>query len=68
MHQATRHSDVPDMIFPSFKISVEGVPSWLNGLRIWWYHFCGSGHCHGAGLNPGPGTSAWCRHGQIKYH
>ena len=27
-------------------------------LRIWHYHFCGSGHSCGVGSIPGPGTSA----------
>ena len=29
-----------------------GAPWWLNRLRIWHYHCCGSGHCCGKGLMP----------------
>ena len=29
----------------------------LSRLRIWHGHGCGSGHCYGMGLIPGPGTS-----------
>lgn len=42
-----------------FKInSTAGAPWWLNGLRIWCCHCCGSGGCYGGGSIPGPGTSA----------
>ena len=41
-----------------------GVPWWLSGLRIWCCHYSGSGHCYGAGLMPGSGTSPCYRHGQ----
>ena len=30
---------------------------WPSGLRIQCCHFCGSGHCHGVGLIPGPGIT-----------
>ena len=43
-----------------------GFPQWLSGLRILHCHCCGSGHCYGVGLIPGPGTSTCCGHGQNK--
>ena len=39
---------------------VLGIPWWLSGFRIWLCHCCGSDHCCGVCLIPGPGTSACC--------
>ena len=35
-----------------------------SGLRIWHRHCCSLGHCCGAGLIPGPGTSTGWGRGQ----
>ena len=55
---------------PENEISVNSktivVPWWLSRLRSQHSHCSSSGHCFGAGLIPGPGTSTCCRHGQKK--
>ena len=45
----------------------DGVPWWLNRLRIWHYYCHGSVCCCGEGLIPGPGTSSccWCSPSKI---
>ena len=43
-----------------------GIPWWLHGLRIWCCYCCDSGYSSGAGLIPGPGTSAYRGRGQKK--
>lgn len=48
----------------TLKIPSQGVPWWLSGLWIWYYHCCGCGCCYGAGLIFGLGTSMCLRHGQ----
>ena len=40
------------------------VPWLLSRLRIQRCHCCRSGYCHGRGLIPGPGTSAYYKHSQ----
>ena len=39
---------------------------WNTGLRIQCCHCSSLGHCHGAGLIPGPGTSTYLRCSQKK--
>ena len=34
-----------------------GVLWWPSGLRLLRFHHCSLGHCYGARLIPGPGTS-----------
>ena len=41
-----------------------GVPWWLSALKIQHCYCCGSSHCCGMCLIPGPRISACCRHGQ----
>ena len=44
--------------------SSRGVPLQSNRLRIWYCYCSGSGHCYGAGLIPGLGTSTCCGRSQ----
>ena len=44
----------------------EGVPWWLNVLRIQHCHFCGSAYCCSMGSIPGPGISTCLECGQKK--
>ena len=48
------------------KKSTQGVPMWLNGLRIWHCHCSGWGCCYGARLIPGLRTCTCCGRGQKK--
>ena len=52
----------------TFKINYnkikQRIPWWLSGFRIGCCHRCGSGHCCGMGLIPGPGNAACCGSGQ----
>ena len=43
-----------------------GVSLWFSELTIWHCHCCGSGDSCGTISTPGPGTSAYYRHGQKK--
>lgn len=49
-----KNSELEEYIFYR---NFQGVPRWLRGLRIWYCHCSGMGHCYGMGLIPGPRTS-----------
>ena len=48
------------------KIASLGIPMWLNGLRNWCCHCCGSSHCHVTGSIPDPGTFIYRGYSQKK--
>lgn len=53
-HKASDHESGSEL---RMQITTVGVPWWLNVLRVWGYHCCGSGCCFGTGSIHGPGTS-----------
>ena len=48
----------------NYKECKSRIPWWPSGLRIQHCHCYRLGHCCGAGLIPGPGTSTCCWHGR----
>ena len=50
--------------FISCKMGKIGSSLVVQWIKTWCWHCCGSGHCSGTGLIPGPRTSSCRRHGQ----